>query len=130
MIKVLIDTSIWSDILRKDYDSPHEETVSNFINTGRVVIIGAIRQELLSGIKNENSFKKLKKYLRSFEDVDLISEDYEIAADFYNKCRGKGVQGSHIDFLICAVAHRRNHIIFTADNDFKRFKKHLEIELF
>lgn len=130
MVKVLIDTSIWSDVLRRDYESPHEETVFDFVNTARVVMIGAIRQELLSGIRDERSYDKLKQYLKSFDDIDLVSEDYEIAADFYNKCRRKGIQGSHVDFLICAVAHRRDYIIFTRDKDFKQYQKHLAIELF
>jgi predicted nucleic acid-binding protein len=59
----------------------------------------------------------------------LEQEDYETAADFFNTCRRSGIQGSNTDFLICAVAHRRNHSIFTTDQDFTRFQTCLSIEL-
>jgi hypothetical protein len=38
----------------------------------------------------------------------LHSEDYELAAQFFNQCCGRGVQGSNTDFLICAAAVRRD----------------------
>jgi predicted nucleic acid-binding protein len=63
-------------------------------------------------------------------DYDLVVEDYEPAAEFFNTCRRSGVQGSNTDFLICAAAHRRNHTIFTTDHDFRNFQVHWPIRLF
>ena len=42
----------------------------------------------------------------------------------------KGVQGSHIDFLICAVAVRLSVEIYTTDKDFLNYQKHLPIQLY
>jgi predicted nucleic acid-binding protein len=52
-----------------------------------------------------------------------------MAAQFFNICRAKGVQGSNTDFLICAVAVRWQLAIFTTDGDFTLFAKHLPIVL-
>jgi predicted nucleic acid-binding protein len=41
----------------------------------------------------------------------------------------QNVQGSHIDFLICAVATRLNVAIFTTDKDFDFYQQHLPIKL-
>jgi len=41
----------------------------------------------------------------------------------------QGIQGSHIDFLICVVAARLKFKIFTTDKDFKFYSKHLPISL-
>jgi predicted nucleic acid-binding protein len=92
-------------------------------------MIGPVRQELLSGIKNKVQFQKLCNHLRAFPDLEINTRDYESAADFFNLCRGKGVQGSNTDFLICAVAVRYNIPIFTTDEDFTLFKAHLPIKL-
>jgi predicted nucleic acid-binding protein len=46
-----------------------------------------------------------------------------------NQCRRKGVQGSTIDFLICAVAAIEELQILTTDSDFLRYAKHLPIKL-
>jgi predicted nucleic acid-binding protein len=92
-------------------------------------MIGSIRQELLSGVRDAKQFATLRDYLQAFPDLALETEDFEQAADFYNKCRTKGIQGSNIDFLICAVAVRRELSILTTDRDFTRYATVLPIQL-
>jgi len=88
-----------------------------------------VRQEILSGIKSHAHFRTLRDHLRPFPDIELTIGDFESAAEFDNLCRGKGVQGSNIDFLICAVAVRRQMPIFTTDADFTLFQQYLPIKL-
>jgi hypothetical protein len=129
-MKVLVDTCVWSQVLRhKDPNLELTEKIKDLVNDGRVVMLGPIKQELLSGISNTQQFKKLKKILASFEDIPLKTEHFIKAAEFSNICRSKGIQGSTTDFLICAVAHIENLIIFTTDNDFENYKKYLPIKL-
>jgi predicted nucleic acid-binding protein len=61
--------------------------------------------------------------------LPLEPHDYEEAAAFFNRCRGKGVQGSNTDFLICAVAVRYQAPILTTDEDFTNFARVLPIQL-
>jgi len=129
-MKILIDTCMWSRVLRhKDPNIELTSKIKDLINDGRVAIIGPIRQELLSGISNIGQFNKLKETLSSLEDIPLKTEHFVKAAEFSNLCRNKGIQGATTDFLICAVAYFENLIIFTADNDFENYKKHLPIKL-
>ncbi len=129
-MKVLVDTCVWSQVLRrKDPDPELTAKLWDLINDGRVTIIGPIRQELLSGIPNAGQFHELKEILASYEVIPLTTAHFEKAAEFGNLCRKKGVQGSTIDFLICAVAHLENLAIFTTDNDFENYAKFLPIEL-
>jgi len=129
-MKVLVDTCIWSGALRrKNPDRELIEKLNDLISDGRVSITGPIRQEILSGISSTKQFHKLKKILSSFEDIPLNTEHFEKAAEFSNTCRNKGVQGSTIDFLICAVAHLESLKIFTTDSDFVNYSKFLPIEL-
>jgi predicted nucleic acid-binding protein len=130
-VKVLVDTSVWSLALRKR-PTREDRTVTELtelICELRVAIIGPIRQEILSGISDPVHYKRLMDNLRSFEDTPIETEDYESAAHLFNHCRKKGVQGSHIDFLICAVSMRNNYSIFTLDGDFNHYKKYIEIKL-
>jgi len=91
--------------------------------------MGPIRQEILSGIREEAQFENLERHLRAFPDLEIKTEDHVTAARFFNLCRGKGVQGSNTDFLICAVADRHRLAIFTTDRDFSLFGPHLPIVL-
>ncbi len=93
-------------------------------------MIGPVRQELLSGISDPVAFRHLKSSFAAFEDLPLRSDHYEKAAEFANICRKKGVQGSSIDFLICAVSALEQWPVFTTDKDFITYQKFLPIRLF
>ncbi|MAT97982.1 MAG: PIN domain nuclease [Anaerolineaceae bacterium] len=132
-MNVLVDTSIWSLALRRRQPSDDDPFVAEFkelLGELQVAIIGPIRQEILSGIKEQPQFEKLRERLQAFTDLPLLQADYERAAEFFNRCRSQGVQGSNTDFLICAVAERYDLAIFTTDNDFLHFAQHIPISLY
>ncbi|MDB9519263.1 PIN domain-containing protein [Roseofilum reptotaenium CS-1145] len=131
-MKALVDTSVWSLVLRCNTTNKVNEAATilqDLIADGRVVLVGAIRQEILSGIRYKEQFNQLKEYLRTFPDLELTPEDYELAAEFFNSCRSKGIQGSNTDFLLCAAAHRCGYSIFTTDKDFENFRQYIPIVL-
>ena len=130
-MRVLVDTSIWSLALRRSdpVQSPDVSELRRLITSREVQIIGPIRQEVLSGIRNVSQFDRLEVHLAAFPDLPLQAEDYVTAAKFFNLCRAKGIQGSNTDFLICAVAVRHDLAIFTTDGDFGHFAKSLPIVL-
>jgi predicted nucleic acid-binding protein len=105
------------------------EELTELVKELRVQMIGPVRQEILSGIKSHAQFTKLRDHLRPFPDLELTSGDFESAAEFYNLCCSKGIQGSNTDFLICAAAARRRMPIFTTDADFTLFRRCLPIRL-
>jgi len=130
-MRVVVDTSVWSEALRRrdQADSDVVRELRSLILEHRVDIIGPIRQEILSGLRTDAQFEKLEKHIAAFPDIPLETADYIMAAQFFNTCRAKGIQGSNTDFLICAVAVRRQLSIFTTDGDFSLFAKRLPIVL-
>ena len=131
MNAVLVDTCIWS--LALSGKSPRDilvaEELTKLIYAEKAKIIGPIRQEVLSGYSDIKQYNKLKDKLMYFPNELIIDEDYLSAARFSNLCRQKGVQGSHIDFLICAVANRLEMNIFTYDKDFEFYSQLIPITL-
>jgi predicted nucleic acid-binding protein len=130
-MRVLVDTCVWSLALRrkKNNNDPLVAELEQLILELRVQLIGPIRQEILSGIKEQAQFESLRSHLRAFPDLALTSDDHELAAEFFNTCRGHGIQGSHTDFLICAIAVRHDLPILTTDDDFKTYAQHLPLNL-
>jgi len=131
-MSVLVDTSVWSLALRRREADEEFEIVRELralIAEGSVVMIGPIRQELLSGIRNKRHFASLRDHLRAFPDLLLEMIDFERAAEQFSACRIRDIQGSNTDFLICAVSERLDLSIFTTDNDFTHFSEHLPIRL-
>lgn len=129
--KVLVDTCIWSIVLRHRHyvDHPLIPEFTHLAQQKRLLMLGAIRQEVLLGIREPQRFEWLRQKLRAFPDFPVSLEDYETAAEFYNCCRAKGIQGSLIDFLLCAVS-RHQLSIFTTDKDFEYFQKYIAFELY
>lgn len=130
-MKVLVDSTTWSLVLRRrEPDEAVASVIASLVRHGRVAIIGPIRQEVLSGIKDHAQFQRLRERLRGYPDTEITSDDYVTAASFYNECQRRGIQGSHVDYLICAVAVRNEFSIFTTDGDFARYAKVLPITLY
>jgi hypothetical protein len=133
-MKYIIDTSVWSVAFRKSPKNNEEtaliELARNIIREMKVVMIGPIRQELLSGISDKSKFEQLLQRMSVFTDRIIQTEEYELAAEYSNECRKNGIQGSHIDFLICAVATTNDAVIVTLDKDFEKYPKYIPIKLY
>lgn len=130
-MKVLVDTPIWSLAFRRaaPVESPEIiQELKELINEQRVVLLGVVRQEVLSGIRDGHQFHLLRQRLRAFGDYPLGIDDFELAAEFFNRCRSKGIQGSNTDFLLCAVASRHHLSLFTTDKDFDLYSKHMKLQ--
>jgi predicted nucleic acid-binding protein len=129
---VLVDTSIWSLVLRRKTSeiNPFKMEMENLITELRVQMIGPIRQEILSGIREKSQYERLRDNLYDFPDLPLTTAHYEQAAEFFNICRSHGIQGSNTDFLICSVAVNQDIPIFTTDQDFTLFQDYLPIKLY
>jgi predicted nucleic acid-binding protein len=135
-MKILVDTPVWSIALRRKASdlAPSErriaEELHEIVDDGRAQLIGSVRQELLSGLREEAQFRRLRDYLRDFADVTLAIEDYEEAARAGNLCRKAGIAGSPVDMQICAVALRYEWEIFSTDRDFVHYASVIPIQLF
>ena len=135
-MQVLVDTGVWSLALRRpkghigDIERDLTALLGDLIRDNRARVIGPVRQELLSGIRETAQYERLRNYFRSFPDESLGTTDYEQAAQCNNQCRSRGITGSPVDFLICAVALARKWQILTTDADFKTYAKAIPIKMY
>jgi predicted nucleic acid-binding protein len=136
-VSALVDTSIWSLALRRRtrqaLTEPEQELVAAWaalLRENRAVIIGPIRQEILTGVREAKQFRQLQLRLEAIPNTPIEDQDHIQAALFYSRCRAKGVAGTAIDLLICAVAARLALPVFTTDKDFVRYAKLLPIRLY
>jgi len=134
-MKVLVDTCAWSLLLRRrNLAALNVEeqfmltSLKEAIQDGRTAIVGPIRQEVLSGIKEPAQFEKLRRALEAFPDETITVGDYEEAARLFNLCRSSGVECGAIDILLCAIASRERWSILTNDGGIKRCIEALKAE--
>jgi predicted nucleic acid-binding protein len=74
---VLVDTPVWSLALRRrpEHITGRQQSLANIlaelIREGRAQLVGPIRQELLSGIREEAQFKKRRSWAILTTDRDF-----------------------------------------------------------
>lgn len=132
MIRLLIDTSVWSEALRRKEKSLNssETLVRRIIeNNDEIVVIGIIIKELLSGITNKKLFSEIKSILTDFSYIETIKEDYIHAAELRNECRQKGINAGSLDFLIASTAIRNKLTLVAYDKDFFNISKFTELKI-
>ncbi len=134
-MKMLVDTCVWSLALRRQDQariSADEKQIlaqlREAIEDRRAAIVGPIRQEILSGLKDQSQFRKIEGLLEPFRDEEIKAADYVDAARLFNLCRNRGIQCGPIDILLCAVAIRNRYAIMTYDQSFKRCIEVLQAE--
>ena len=93
-------------------------------------MIGPILQEVLTGIRHQEQINGLSEKLSAFDLLPIAETDYINAASQANICRSKGVQGSHTDFLIAAMAIKYQIPVLTTDKDFIHYRKHIPVVLY
>ena len=72
-MKVIVDTSVWSLALRRSAKAANVETdeLKKLIQNQSVVMLGSIRQELLSGIRELAQYEHLRERLSAFPNQIL-----------------------------------------------------------
>jgi predicted nucleic acid-binding protein len=135
-VNVLVDTPVWSISFRRrpqDLNADEvrlKDAVGELAREGRALLIGPVRQELLSGLREQSQFNRMLRILQPFQDADIKTDDYENAARMSNLCTSRGVANTSVDMLICAVAVASGASILTTDRDFLRYVRVLPIQLF
>jgi predicted nucleic acid-binding protein len=128
---IACDTSALSEFFRRSSaNSQTAQTVATLIEEKQLALFGVVRQEILSGIKTPEQFARVEAATRGLPLHFADDADHVLAAQLFNSCRGSGIQGSAIDFLICAMAVNRNFQILTTDPDFVQYAKVIKIDLY
>jgi len=84
-VNVIVDTTVWSLALRRrreQLSSSEQDLVvewENLAASDRAVLVGPIRQEVLSGIRDEKVFTALQARLSHFRSLEILPGDYDQA---------------------------------------------------
>lgn len=134
-MNVLVDNSVWVTALGKSHgqtNAADQSTaeLSKLIGDGRVVMIGPIRQAILSGLKNDQQFQAVAEKLAAFPDLPVHRSTYELAAELCNQCRRAGIPGEHQDFLITAAAVENDIALYTRRPQFTQYARYSLLKLY
>jgi predicted nucleic acid-binding protein len=134
MISILVDTSVWSEALRRKSKPGDEGPGGSFLksiidNDDVIVLPGIVLQELLTGIKSEKLFNEIRDILDGFSWLEPGKDDYVQAALLKNRLKTKGIAATAIDCLIATLSMHHHLLLATYDADFTHIARHSELKL-
>ncbi len=117
---VLIDTSLWIDIL-KDKDGSLVSAFREKTSSDIIVFTHFTQLELLQGAKDEFEWKSLDEYLKSQYYIETGEGTWREAARIYFELRRSGVTiNSPIDCCIANLAIEYQALLLHRDHDFEK----------
>jgi hypothetical protein len=131
-MNILVDTSVWSQALRRDTPSQSREVdrLKDALEGGEAVFTtGLILQELLQGFGGPRSRTRI---IETFAALPLITpdrKDHIEAAALRNSLHRKGVQAGTIDALLAQLCLRHGLHMLSVDSDFSHMARHVPLSL-
>jgi len=126
---ILIDTSVWVDLLRGSGRGP--ELAAMLRSKVRLASTEPILMELLAGTRNDIEYTSVRRLGTSVTWIPLDpASDFDSSARIYTHCRRNGITPRGlIDTLIVAIALRAGCPVMTSDRDFTAMETLLPLEL-
>jgi predicted nucleic acid-binding protein len=117
---VLVDTSIWIDLLREQ-DTRETRVLRDLLATDQAALAPVVYQEILQGAVSVGAIVKLRAYFGSlpFLVPDHPVESYASAGVLYVRCRANGfTPRSPHDCLVAQIAIEQGVPLLHGDRDF------------
>lgn len=128
----LVDTSVWSLLLRKRGPSDHwaVRRLTRLIEHRQpVVLTGVVLQEILAYFRSDDVALAMSRRLRPFPLLDPTRADHEAAAALFRRARSERIAATTVDCLIATVARAHDAELLTTDADFTRVAPLLGLRL-
>lgn len=118
MDKVVIDTSAWIEAFRPKGDPLIAETVKGLIKSGRVLVPGIIKAELLRGTKTRAEFDHLKSLLEALLPLPMPESFWDDLAAFTFDLLRQGLTLPLVDCAIALLCIQNNAALLHRDHHF------------
>ncbi len=129
---ILVDTSVWSLLFRKNGPAqlPEVEALIRFLGgEAQVAITGIIAQELFYGLASSKASVTIAQTFGSLLYFSPTLDDHIAAAKLQRTLRNAGVQVSSEDALIIQLAIAYDLTLLTTDRDFVHAAQHAPLRL-
>jgi predicted nucleic acid-binding protein len=126
---ILVDSSVWIDILRGNHPWTIDRTAS-FLGQENVIVADLVFVEIVRGAKSASLAKLLIARLNDFEHVSISNMAIaRKATDYHLHLRSKGitVRGT-VDLLLATWCIENDAPLLHSDRDFDGFEKHLGLK--
>ena len=125
---VLIDTSVWVEVLRGSGATALKGEVESALNESRAAMTAPVWVELYRGVRGKKELEQLASLRRLCHWLAVDDETWEKTATTMRLCREKGVAVPMSDVLIFSCAQRFGVALLEKDNHFGLIAKAVRAE--
>ena len=126
---ILIDTSIWINVLSKNQSANYASTLQELIADRDIALTRFQQLELLQGCKSEKEWLRLSEYLEGQNYLETKSSTWKSAARIFYDLRKKGITVRRpIDCCIAQIAIERRVLLIHDDRDFDVIAKSFPLQ--
>ncbi len=133
MTRVVVDSSVWIDLLRDDRTRQTAELrrLVALDGSAAVLVADLVLAEVLRGLSDEAAFARAKASLLAFQQVAVGGADIALAAaDHFRALRRQGFTiGNTLDCLLAAWCIANEVPLLHDDRDFEPFARHRGLRL-
>jgi predicted nucleic acid-binding protein len=133
MNTILVDTTIWVDFFREKERTKQANVLQQLIEEeNNICICPIIYQEILQGVKDDNTFTEIKSILKNVKMIDTpIMTVADHAVDLYRGLRKKGITiRKPYDCLIASYAILEDIYLFHNDTDFNQMENNSKLKVY
>ena len=117
---ILIDTSIWINLLGKRKSPSYKTRLQSLIGGHDVVLTRFQQLEILQGCRHEKEWLTLSEYLNGQDYLEMDAATWQSAARLFYSLRKKGLTiRSPIDCCIAQIAIEQRVVLIHDDRDFE-----------
>ena len=126
----IVDTTIWIDYLG-GVTNPHTVWLDRHLDQERFGITDLILCEVLQGVRDDASFRRVRREMSRFEVFSTGGEGLAVlSAQNYRRLRATGITvRKTIDCLIASFCLLADHSLLHRDRDFDAFETHLNLRV-
>jgi len=128
---LIFDTTVWIDFLRNKHNAASDLLVEYIERNDQVLLVPAILQEILQGVREDAQYNHIKEILSYFTVLQIPPVQAAVgAADLYRALRKKGltIRKSN-DCLIAYYAIEFSIPLVHSDSDFDLISKHSRLKI-
>ena len=127
---IIVDTSVWIDYLA-NRANPHTEWLDQKVGTLSLGLTDLILCEILQGIRDEASFRRVRRELTNFPIFEAVGETLAVMSALnYRTLRSKGITvRKTIDCVIATTCLAEGHSLLHRDRDFDAFEQYLGLKV-
>ena len=127
---ILVDTSVWIDFFA-GRDLPQVARLEQLIiDNEDLALCGIILTEILQGISDDNTYRRVRRYLSPLIMLPMPPAVFISAADIFRNLRKQGITIRKTNYCIIAATALEHHCrLLHNDKDFTPVAKHFPLQV-